>query len=108
MSRSRRSWMGTWDWWEMGDPETSQQVGELMLKEALKALLSVFGGRLLELEGENTGKLSKAGMLLAGFVAELEEHGIDWATISDHFPKLNNTPFIIGLRYMYKRQKGQS
>ena len=90
------------------DPDTQEKIGKILIKEVLEAFLSVFGGRLLELQGEHIGKLSRAGMLLAEFIDELEKQGIPWAAISDDFPKLNNTNLIIGLRELYRRRKEQS
>jgi hypothetical protein len=96
------------DWLAMGDAETTKRVGMLAIKEALRGFLGVFGGKLLELRGENAGGLSRAGILLAEFIQELEEQGIHWGTIAEEFPKLNNLLLIMGIRQMYSRRNEEN
>jgi hypothetical protein len=87
---------------EMGDVDTTRLFGELVLRDALRGFLGVFGGRLLERHGDHAGGLSRAGQLLAEFVDELEIQGIDWGTIASEFPKLNNTSLVFALRQMHR------
>ncbi len=96
--------MGNWDWWLMGDPEINEQIGMAATIDICKALLNVFQGQLLQLDGENVGRLSKAGMLLAELIAELEERGLNIDTVAEDFPKLNNPMLIVGLRLAYKKK----
>ena len=99
--------MAALDGLRLGDPETTEQVGKLVFMDAFKSFLDVFGGRLLVSQGDGIGGLSKAGLLLAEFIDELEKQGIDWATIATDFPKLNNTSLIICLRQLYSRRNDQ-
>ena len=96
--------MGNWDWWLMGDPEINEQIGMAATIDICKVLLNVFQGQLLQLDGENVGRLSKAGMLLAELIAELEERGLNIDTVAEDFPKLNNPMLIVGLRLAYKKK----
>ncbi len=100
--------MSTLDWLAIGDSETTRKVGVGLLNEAFGVLLGTFQGALLELDGERAGTLSRAGILLSEFVAELMDRGLDEGTIATEFPKLDNIALLIVLRAYHKTQNEQS
>jgi hypothetical protein len=92
-----RAYMVAWDQWDMGELGTVAKVATA----SLTSLLSSFGMRLVELDSTETPRLSKAGTLLAEFVQELENEGVDLNEIAHGFANLDYLG-IINLRLLHK------
>lgn len=60
------------DEWNMGSDEAVGVFGLMSLVQ----MIGLFNGALVERQGENAGKLSKAGRLLAEFFIEMREQGL--------------------------------
>ena len=56
-------------------------------------MIQLFRGALVELDGEDTGKLAKAGRLLAEFFIELSDKGLTADELEQGLSRLS--PFVI-------------
>ena len=77
------------DQWNMGEEEVVQLYGLVSLVQVITA----FGGRLVEHHGEDIGRLSEAGSLLAEFILELRQQGTSADEIDAGLRKLS--PLVI-------------
>jgi hypothetical protein len=77
------------DQWDMGETDAIELFGLMSLVQAIL----LFKGTLVERKGENVGKLSKAGRLLAEFFLELRERGVSADQIDEDLRKLS--PLVI-------------
>jgi hypothetical protein len=80
------------------DEETQKQLGYA----AAMQFITAFKGALVQKEGDNIGKLSKAGILFAKFLIELEKQGIP---IIEAPLELNNSYVALGATRAYKNNK---
>jgi len=88
------------DQWNMSDEQAIGMVGQISLVQAISA----FGGALVERRGENVGRLSKAGKLLAEFFIELREQGRSTDDVAAGLEKLS--PLVVAaLTTIYLRTK---
>lgn len=77
------------DQWTLGDEETVGVFGLM----ALVQMIPSFKGALVEHGGENIGKLSKAGRMLAEFFLEMQQEGLSTDDIDAELRKLS--PLVI-------------
>jgi hypothetical protein len=77
------------DQWTLGDQDAVNLVGVV----SLIRMIHSFKGSLVELKGENMGRLSEAGRLLAEFLIELANKGLTAEEIQEGFDQLN--PLVI-------------
>jgi hypothetical protein len=77
------------DQWEMSEQGAVEVFGLMSLVRMIRS----FRGALVELHGENAGKLSKAGRLLAEFFMELRQRGLSAEEIDEDLRKM--TPLVI-------------
>jgi hypothetical protein len=77
------------DQWEMSEQPAVEAFGLMSLVQMIRA----FQGALVELGGEDVGKLSKAGKLLAEFFLELRQRGMSADDVDDDLRQLN--PLVI-------------
>ena len=77
------------DEWTFGDTDAVHLLGMVSM---VRVILS-FKGALVKLEGEDVGRLSKAGRLLADFVIELSNRGLTAEDVEKGFNQLS--PFVI-------------
>ncbi|MHC4398635.1 MAG: hypothetical protein ACYTG0_03050 [Planctomycetota bacterium] len=85
------------DQWDMGDRKAIELFGLMSLVQVIIS----FQGALVEHGGENVGKLSKAGRLLAEFLTELRQKGLSAEDIDAGLQKLS--PLVIAaLTTVYK------
>ena len=61
------------DQWTLGETDAVNLIGLV----SLVRMISSFKGALVELDGDHVGQLSKAGRLLAEFMIELSDRGLD-------------------------------
>ena len=77
------------DEWTVGDTDAVHLLGMVSM---VRVILS-FKGALVNLEGEDVGRLSKAGRMLAEFVMELSNRGLNAEDVEKGFNQLS--PFVI-------------
>ena len=77
------------DEWDMGEQRAIEMFGLMSLVQ----MIGAFNGALVQREGEQIGKLSKAGKLLAEFFLELRQQGLSPDEMDQHLQKLN--PLVI-------------
>jgi hypothetical protein len=88
------------DQWDMGDEEAVELFGLL----SLTRMIMSFKGALVQHEGENVGKLSRAGELLAEFFIELTERGLSSDDVDEGLRSLSPLS-IAALKTVYKRSE---
>jgi len=77
------------DEWTFGDTNAVRLLGVVSMFRVIQS----FKGALVELDGEDIGRLSKAGRLLAEFLIELSNRGLTTEEIEEGLNQL--TPFVI-------------
>jgi hypothetical protein len=77
------------DDWDMGEQHAIKMFGVMSLVK----MIGAFNGSLVQRGTEQTGKLSKAGRLLAEFFLELKQRGMTPDLIDQHLQDLN--PLVI-------------
>jgi len=77
------------DQWTIGEQDAVNTLGLFSLVKMIQS----FRGALVELDGEDIGKLSKAGRLLAEFIIELSNKGVASRDVDEGLQKLS--PFVI-------------
>ncbi|NLG01317.1 MAG: hypothetical protein GX565_14360 [Lentisphaerae bacterium] len=65
----------------MGDTEAMAPV----VVQSLKVLMSSFNGVLFDMSDKNRPRLSRAGLLLVGFIEELRSRGLSLEQMDDGF-----------------------
>ncbi len=73
------------DQWDLGDREAVELLGLVSLGQ----MIALFRGSLIETKGDDIGKLSKAGRLLAEFFLELTENGLSSDDVDAGLRKLS-------------------
>jgi len=73
------------DEWTVGDTDSVRMLGMVSM---VRVILS-FKGALVNVEGEDVGRLSKAGRLLAEFVMESSNRGLTAADVERGFNQLS-------------------
>ena len=88
------------DHWDLGEKKAVELFGLVSLVQMIMS----FKGMLVEHRGENVGKLSRAGELLAEFFLELEEAGLSSDDVDDGLRRLS--PLVVAaLKTVYKRTR---
>ena len=77
------------DEWTFGDMNAVRLLGLMSMVRVIQS----FKGSLVQLDGEDVGRLSKAGRLLAEFLVELSNQGLTAEDLEEGFNQL--TPFVI-------------
>ena len=77
------------DEWTFGDTNAVRLLGLVSMIRVIQS----FKGSLVQLDGEDVGKLSKSGRLLAEFLIELSNQGLSAEELEEGFRQL--TPFVI-------------
>ena len=77
------------DQWDMGQQRAIEIFGLMSLVQ----MIGAFNGALVQREGGNIGRLSKAGRLLVEFFQEMRQQGLSPDEIDQHLQKLN--PLVI-------------
>lgn len=98
-----RSVMATADEWDMG----IEQVIEPMTVLLLVQLTTSFGGVLVENEGDQKGRLSKAGRTLVEFFQQVQAAGLSADEVSEGLRKLSAAA-IATLITVYKGPSARS
>jgi hypothetical protein len=86
------------DQWEMGDEEAVELFGLL----SLTRMIMSFKGALVQCGGDDAGKLSRAGELLAEFFIELSEKGLSSDDVDEGLRSLSPL-CIAALKTVYKQ-----
>lgn len=79
-----KNYMVLIDEWDMGEPDAKA----VFAMASLKNLISSFKMKLIEAD-QNKPQLSKAGILLAQFISELRQNGLNDTDIANGFETLN-------------------
>ncbi|NQT39012.1 MAG: hypothetical protein HQ581_16055 [Planctomycetes bacterium] len=86
------------DQWDRGDQEAIEMFGLMSLLQ----VIGTFKGVLVQHGGEEIGKLSKAGRLLAEFFLELKEQGLSADDVDAGLRKLS--PLVVAaIATVYQR-----
>jgi len=86
------------DQWSLGEQEAVELIGLASLVQ----MIVLFRGSLVETAGDDAGKLSKAGRLLAEFFVELTEDGLSSDDVDAGLRKLSPL-CIAALVTVYRR-----
>jgi hypothetical protein len=90
------------DQWDMGDSKTVARMAGVSLGE----LIASFNGELIQIDCTDMPPLSKAGVLLAQFVQELRQNGLNEDEIACGFESLNALSIALLMTVYQKLTKG--
>jgi hypothetical protein len=93
-----RQYLVRWDDWDMGEPKAMATIATA----SLVALISSFKMSLVAMDETGKPTLSKAGTLLAKFVRELRQKGLDVNEIEHGFTSLHSLA-ISSLTVIYQK-----
>ena len=88
------------DHWDLGEKKAVELFGLVSLVQMIMS----FKGTLVEHQGDDIGRLSQAGELLAEFFLEVEKSGLSSDDVDDGLRRLS--PLVVAaLKTVYKRTR---